>query len=38
MKECALTAEYSAAADINADGSVNAADLTELRKRLLQAE
>ena len=38
MKECALTEEYSAAADINADGSVNASDITELRKRLLQAE
>ena len=38
MKECALTAEYDKAADINADGSVNASDLTELRKRLLEAE
>ena len=38
MKECALTAKYDKAADINADGSVNASDLTELRKRLLEAE
>lgn len=38
MKECALTAKYDEAADINADRSVNASDLTELRKRLLEAE
>ena len=38
MKECALTAGYDKAADINADGSVNASDITELRKRLLEAE
>ena len=38
MKECALRAEYDEAADINADRSVNASDLTELRKRLLEAE
>lgn len=38
MKECALRAEYDKAADINADRSVNASDITELRKRLLEAE
>ena len=38
MKECALRAEYDEAADINADRSVNASDITELRKRLLEAE